>query len=95
MIRRDGYVIWPIYFDKNIPRSRCRRVPLSLAVKNPSVEKVAEAARSLGWRVEVEDGAHPSTSWVKTGKVVVKPDRHVNKNSLIKTLASRLRILSQ
>ncbi len=94
MIKRDGYVIWPIYFDKNVPRSRCRRVSLSLAVKNPSVEKIIEAARSLGWRIELESGAHPSTWWVRTGKIIVRPDKPMSKNFLIKTLAHRLKILT-
>ncbi len=95
MIKRDGYIIWPIYFDKTVPRSKCRRVPVSLAVKNPSVDKIVEAVKSLGWKFEVEDGAHPSMWWVKTGKVIVKPDRKMNKHSLIKTLAHRLKILTQ
>jgi signal recognition particle subunit SRP19 len=95
MIKRDGYVIWPIYFDKSIPRSRCRRVPLSIAVKNPSIEKIIEAAKSLGWKFELEGGAHPSMWWVKTGKVIIKPDKPMSKNSLIRILAHRLKILTQ
>lgn len=95
MIKRDGYIIWPIYFDKNIPRSRCRRVPINLAVKNPSVEKIIEAAKSLGWSVEIEEGAHPSTWWIKTSKLIIKPNKPMSKNSLIKTLAHRLKILTE
>lgn len=95
MIKRDGYIIWPIYFDKNIPRSRCRRVSNNLAVKNPSVEKIIEAAKSLGWSVMVEEGAHPSAWWIKTGKLIIKPNKPMNKNTVIKTLAHRLKILSQ
>lgn len=95
MIRRDGYVVWPVYFDRNVPRSRCRRVPLSLAVKNPTADDIVKAARSLGWSVEVEPGAHPSTWWNKSGKIVIKPDRPMSKNSLIKTLAHRLKLLSR
>ncbi|MEN2974278.1 MAG: signal recognition particle subunit SRP19/SEC65 family protein [Candidatus Caldarchaeales archaeon] len=95
MIKKDGYTIWPVYFDKNIPRSRCRRVKLDLAVKNPSIEDIVKAAESLGWEVKVEKGSYPSMWWIKTGKVLVKPDKSMSKNSLIKTLAQRLKVLSK
>ncbi|MCF8884678.1 MAG: signal recognition particle subunit SRP19/SEC65 family protein [Nitrososphaerota archaeon] len=90
MIKKDGYIVWPIYFDKNVPRSRCRKVPLSLAVKNPTVEKIAEVARRLGWRVEIESASHPSTWWIKSGKLIIKPDKPMNKNTLIKILGKAL-----
>ncbi|MCS7126068.1 MAG: signal recognition particle protein Srp19 [Aigarchaeota archaeon] len=94
MIKKNGYIVWPIYFDKNVPRSKCRRVPLSLAVKNPSIENIVKAAESLGWKVEVETAAYPSMWWLKTGRAIIKPDKPMSKNSLIKTLAQRLKILS-
>lgn len=95
LIKREGYIIWPIYFDKNVPRSKCRRVPLNLAVRNPTAEKLAEAARALGWKVEVEKGSHPAFWWQKTGKVIVIPDKPMKKEAVIKTLAHRLKILAR
>jgi len=95
LIRRDGYVIWPAYFDASISRSMCRRVPLSLAVKNPTAEQIAAAARRLGWRFEVEQGSHPAMWWRKTGKVVVKPSERLGKNEVIRRLAAVLKTLQQ
>ncbi len=91
MIKRRGYVIWPIYFDRTASRSICRKVPLGLAVKRPDAERVARAARSLGWRVEVEEGSHPALWWRRTGKVIVEPGKPLKKGEVLKLLAKRLK----
>ena len=91
MLKRRGYVIWPIYFDKSISRSMCRRVPLSLAVRNPSAEQLAKAARSLGWRIELEPGSHPALWWRKTGKLIVDPGKPMKKSEVIKILGKALK----
>ena len=39
--REDGkYVIWAVYFDRNVSRRDGRRVPEKLAVENPSIDKI-------------------------------------------------------
>ncbi len=91
MIRRRGIIIWPIYFDRSVPRSRCRRVPLSLAVRRPDAKMLAEAAKRLGWRVEVEEGSHPAMWWRKTGRVVVHPGQGIGKEKAIRMLAEQLK----
>jgi len=40
--------IYPIYFDSSRSLKQGRRVPLSLAVKNPMAKELAEACASLG-----------------------------------------------
>ncbi len=91
MIKRRGYIIWPIYFDSSASRSICRRVPLRLAVKNPTAEKIASAAKKLGWKVVVEEGSHPAAWWQKTGRVMVEPDKPMKKSEVIKLIASKLK----
>ena len=91
MLKKRGYVIWPIYFDSSISRSECRRVPLSLAIRNPTAEQIAKAARSLGWRVELEPGSHPAYWWKRTGKVIIDPGKPMKKGEVIKTLAQTLK----
>ena len=91
MLKRRGYVIWPIYFDKSISRSMCRRVSLGLAVRSPSAEQLAEAARRLGWRVELEPGSHPALWWRKTGKLIVDPGKPMKKSEVIRTLGKALK----
>jgi len=91
MIKRKGYIIWPIYFDSSASRSICRRVPLRLAVKNPTAEEIASAAKKLGWKVVVEEGSHPAAWWQRTGRVMVEPGKPMKKSEVIKLIASKLR----
>jgi len=93
MIKKNGYVIWPIYFDINAPRSLCRKVPKSLAVKNPSAERIAEAAKSLGWKAMIESGSHPASWWQRTGRVLVKPDKPMKKSEISKKIALKLKAM--
>lgn len=90
MLKRKGYVIWPIYFDASVSRSLCRRVPLELSVKNPRAEQIAEAARRLGWAAAIEPGSHPALWWKKTGKVIVDPGKPMRKSEVIRALARAL-----
>ena len=91
MLKRRGYVIWPIYFDRSVSRSRCRRVPLDLAVRSPSAEQLAKAAGKLGWRVELEPGSHPAFWWKKTGKLIVDPGKPMKKGEVIRILGKALK----
>lgn len=90
MIRREALVIWPSYFNKNLSRNQGRRVPLPLAVRNPSGEDVVEAVESLGMKAELEEGSHPSTWWKKSGKVLVTAGKKRTKNALITAIAGKL-----
>jgi len=91
LIKKKGYVIWPIYFDALVSRSKCRRVPLKLAIKNPTAEQIVAAARRLGWAAEIEPGSHPAFWWKKSGKVIVKPKEPINKNEAILRIAQVLK----
>lgn len=91
MIKKRGYVIWPVYLDASVSRSKCRKVPLNLAVKNPTIEQIAAAARSLGWSVEIEPGSHPAFWWRKSGKVIIKPKEPLSKYGIILRIAQALR----
>lgn len=90
MLRRDGYIIWPAYFDRSLSRSMGRRVPINLAIRSPTVERLADAARRLGLKIEIEAGAYPRNWYRRTGRLVVKADRSLSKQKIIKMLAEKL-----
>ncbi|MEM2910706.1 MAG: signal recognition particle subunit SRP19/SEC65 family protein [Nitrososphaerota archaeon] len=90
MIRRNGFIIWPIYFDRALSWREGRRVPLRLSSRSPTVEKLSRAAKKLGWHVEVEAATHPRICWKKTGRLIVKPDKPISKQVVVKTLAQEL-----
>lgn len=89
--KRDGkYVVWPAYFDKQLSREKGRRVPRKLAVENPSVERIAKAAQSLGLHPIVEKEArYPSKQWETKGRVLIDKTAE-SKNSILTRIAARL-----
>ncbi|MCX8201303.1 MAG: signal recognition particle subunit SRP19/SEC65 family protein [Candidatus Caldarchaeum sp.] len=91
MIKKDGIILWPVYFDAKSSREAGRRIPLSLAVTRPSAEDLMQACRKLGFDVEKVDACHPRTWYRKSGYVVVKTARRISKQDLIKKVAEELR----
>jgi len=88
--RKDGYVIWPAYFDATHPRSKGRKVPLRLAVEKPSLGELVEAARAAGYaQVVVEEQAkYPAYWYEQPGRIVVKAGE--KKSEVVKRIARAL-----
>ncbi|MCD6480813.1 MAG: signal recognition particle protein Srp19 [Thermoplasmata archaeon] len=86
MRNRDKWVLWPIYFDADASRLEGRRVPKELAVKNPTVEDILQAAKKLGLAaVKEEKAAYPARWWRKEGRVLV--GKKFSKTATIKQIA--------
>jgi signal recognition particle subunit SRP19 len=88
--KKDGYVIWPAYFDATHPRSKGRKVPLSLAVEKPSLSELIEAARAAGYAqvVAEEQARYPAYWYEQPGRVVVKSSE--KKSEVIRRIARAL-----
>jgi signal recognition particle subunit SRP19 len=79
-------LLWPEYFDKSLPKSSGRRVPLKFATNNPTVEEIARAAKRLKLLPKIElNKAYPSQWWRKTGRVIVSAK--VRKTKIIRQIA--------
>ncbi len=91
MIRKDGYVVWVQYFNRELSRSEGRRVPVKLALKGPTAEDVLKAAARLGWEARKLDLRHPSQWWKPGSAVLVKPDAKLRKSEVVRLLAERMR----
>ncbi|MEN3047302.1 MAG: signal recognition particle subunit SRP19/SEC65 family protein [Candidatus Caldarchaeales archaeon] len=91
MIRKDGYVVWTHYFNRELSRSEGRRVPTRLARKNPTQEDVLRAAASLGWEAEKLELRHPAFWWRPGSAVLVRPPKGVSKGEVLLRLAERMR----
>ena len=91
MVGRDEgkLVIWPHYFDRNLTRAQGRRVPTDLAVEEPRAGAIANAARTLGFKAELEDDARPPSQWYKTKGRVLVP-KQGKKEDVLKQIARRL-----
>lgn len=73
-MKRPGLLaIWPIHLDSSRTRGEGRRLPISRAVRQPTLKELSAAAMSLGYSPQtVEKAALPSSPWEKTGFVWVK-----------------------
>jgi len=81
-------IIWVDYFNSAIKRSEGRRVPLSSAVRNPTIEELIHASKGLGYTPESQEGYYPKRSKVTSGYVSLK--KKESKSVTIRKLASRL-----
>jgi len=90
LIRRDGLILWPVYFDVKVSRNEGRRVPQKLAVNKVSVDDLAKVCKKLELDVEKVDGSHPRFWFRKTGYVIVKPRSKLSKQRLVRIVAEEL-----
>lgn len=90
----DHVIIWLDYFNKNLKRRQGRKVKREQAVFDPTVEELAEAARSAGLQFseqEVNSGARfPRRSFTKSGYVMVAKKEGVKKSQVIDAVADKL-----
>src|SRR2546426_12719110 len=72
-MKRPGFlIVWPAHLDSSKTRGQGRRLPVSRAVKQPSLKEGWQAAMSLGYSPETKEQAALSGSpWEKTGYVTV------------------------
>ncbi|MEE8231857.1 MAG: signal recognition particle subunit SRP19/SEC65 family protein [Thermoplasmata archaeon] len=65
-------VLYPLYFDGAVSRQEGRRVPAKVAVRDPTLEELAQAARRGDYRVEIEPGAaHPRRPAKREGRILI------------------------
>jgi len=89
--RRNGYIVWTVYFDAEKSWGEGRRVPRRLSVERPDVEEVVEAAKAAGYRVvAVEPGKRYPAWWFEGGGRIVVAAEGKSKNRVLYEIAARL-----
>ncbi len=87
-------ILWPAYFDADRSRSDGRRVPESLAVRDPTVEEIAEAVMQVGYDATIEpDLAYPRAPRDETGRVAVANADDAGKSDLLQGVAAYVQAL--
>jgi signal recognition particle subunit SRP19 len=82
-------VIWPAYFDATLSRNDGRRVPLDLAVDEPTVDEIATAVQQVGYDAVVErDAAYPRQHWTDAGRVLVQDADDAGKSDLLQAVGA-------
>ncbi len=90
MGKKDHWVVWPIYLDQAKSRGEGRMISKKDCVKDPKIEDIAEAARSLGLAPEVErEMRYPGQWYERPGRVLVKKGEP--KSSLLRRIARAMR----
>ncbi len=85
-------IIWPEYFNSRLTRREGRRVPLNLAVKDPSKELFLKACEKLGIKCSVEEGKYYPRIWYRSlgFMVIAEVSEDVRKTKLIRMLAEEI-----
>lgn len=88
----DHFYVYPAYLAAGATRRGGRRVPAASSVKGEiSLDQMAEAARALGYEVEVEEGkSYPRTFWQGSGRLKVQKKGTDPKTAFVRRLAQEL-----
>ncbi len=82
MKKRGGRILWLVYLDSSVPRSRGRIVPLAQAVNRPTLQEVTQALEKLGYRYQVFPDKKYPPLWFEErlrGYVVVETNEKITK----------------
>ncbi|NHN49705.1 signal recognition particle protein Srp19 [Halostella sp. JP-L12] len=89
-------VIWPAYLDAEKTRSEGRRVPQDIAVPEPTVDEIAEAAGQVGYDAVIErDVAYSREGHEKRGRVLIKNADDDAKNDIVQAVAAYVTALRE
>ncbi|MFC4358836.1 signal recognition particle subunit SRP19 [Halobium salinum] len=86
-------VIYPAYIDADLTRRKGRRVPLDVAVENPTVDEIAKAVQQVGYDAVVERDKTYSREWEERGRVLVQGADDSSKNDIVQAVAAYVGIL--
>ena len=89
-------VIWPAYLDAEKTRSEGRRVPRDIAVPDPTVDEIAEAAGQVGYDAVIErDVAYSREGHEERGRVLIKDAEDSSKNDIVQAVAAYVAALRE
>ncbi len=90
---RKTWIIYPEYFDKNLSRSDCRKVPIELAVSSPDVDTIGKILDSWEIPNRVEKHEHHPAEWYRENGRIIIPKQKGSKQELLKKIAEKLKDL--
>lgn len=88
----DSVILWLDYYNKGLSRDKGRRISKSLAIYDPLINELIEAASSLGYKInkeQINDNArYPRRPFIKSGYIMLpKKD---TKNKIVKNIAEKM-----
>ena len=87
----EHVVVWLDYFNKNLKRSRGRRLGLEKCVFDPSLKELRDAAKAAGFEITRSDEhvRFPKRPFVRSGYVVL-PKEERPKTSILAKISEKL-----
>ena len=89
----EHVVIWLDYFNKNLKKSKGRRLGLEKCVFDPSLKELTEAAKDAGFEITESDDKvrFPKRPFVRSGYIIVPKGSSKTKilNKISEKLVSR------
>jgi signal recognition particle subunit SRP19 len=90
----EHVVLWLDYFNRNLKRRQGRKVKRDLAVFDPTVQDLVEAARAAGLQFSEQeinsDARFPRRSFVKSGYIMASKKEGIKKSQIIDEVANKL-----
>jgi signal recognition particle subunit SRP19 len=85
----EHFYVYPAYLGRQLSRRAGRRLPASEAVADVTTEEIVQAAKRLGFKVEVEAEKHyPRRYFVYEGRVKVTKKAGTSKTAFLKAVAA-------
>ena len=88
-------VIWPAYLDANRSRGDGRRVPLAVAVEDPTVDEIARAVGQVGYDAVIEREKTYPREYEPRGRVLVENADDAGKSDLLQAVGAYLMALRE
>jgi signal recognition particle subunit SRP19 len=89
----ESVIVWLDYYNKGLSRNKGRRISKSLAIYDPLISELIEAAVSLGYEIpkdQINDSARfPRRPHIKSGYVMISKN-NILKNKILKDIAEKM-----
>ncbi len=89
----DRFVIWLDYFNSELKRGEGRRVPLSSAIRSPTLKELEEACRRVALDPRAQAATFPRSARRQSGYVSVKKEEEGTKQKLLFKIARQLSVI--
>jgi len=94
-MKKRGRVLWLVYLNSTVPKSRGRIVAKNLAVPKPDPQEIAKVLGELGYKYEYRDKRYPPLWYDERGRGMFLIYADVPIRDLAKRIAEALRECTQ
>jgi signal recognition particle subunit SRP19 len=90
----DHVILWLDYFNRNLSRSKGRRVKRDRSVFDPTLLDLIDAAKAAGYEITKEEtndqARYPRRAFVKSSYIMILKSNEVKKSVTINKIAEKM-----